>query len=594
MANDTQIYEYEGKHYQVPKGTTPEEFEAFIGAQQGPTTEAKDFVPPTSPVPKPGVLGRPAMPGVSSHYAGPQSMALTPHGRESRDLPGTLMKEPFKRMALGGEELTGYAPGQKDSEIQKGLHDVITGAGEAVAPVALPVAAAMAPVGTAVGLGLGYLGQKGGYEGTKKLGGSEDTANLVGDVTGLVAGGVGSQIPEAIHQGAMQDPDVAALKALKRGTGKKAISTLEDVTTARPYLKGAENLEDLQGKIPAAKAEIWKPYLDALQKFGHNTVNGPDGPNTVEYYENERLKTSAQLASIREAPVSAQYTAAQKQANIAEIMDRNKAIEAAIDPELQKAGIDPELIRETHGGIKGVQKATEGRSTLTEKKPFGFGKIKDINVTKPATWLGKPLEGIRDIAAGRPLWSGSPTDVNVREGFRTGGDKPNLSPFPPVAQQGPLAFGGPLQPTGPLFQNPASTNPAPVTPQTIGQKFAGRPSAPQPVVPPVGHQFGLGEATPGSLFEHTASVGEKQRPPLPKNITPEVPVGTQSNLLPSPGPLFNAPTEPVGKAGYMTMGQKEGLQKLGYSAQLIKQIPPKVANVLIKNKVTPDRLMKGK
>lgn len=596
MAKDTQIYQYEGKSYEVPKGTTPEEFNSFL-SNQG-TTEAKDFKPPLAPVPQLGVLGRPAMPGVSSHYAGPQSVALSPLERESRNAPGNLIKAPFKRMGLGAEELTGYAPGQTDSEVQKGLHDVVTGAGEAIAPVALPLAAAAAPVATVTGLGLGMLGQQAGHAGVKALGGSEDTANLVGDATGLVSGMFGAGSPEAVSDAAKENPDVAALKALKTGGGKKAIGSLEDVQTSRPYLKGAKNLADLQEKLPATKTEVWKPYLDALEQVGKNNVAGPDGPNTVEYYEEERLKTAAKLSAIRSSSPYLQQVADQKGEGIAALSERNTAIEAAIDPELAKTGIDPDLIRQTYGGLKGIERATEGRSTLTDNKPFGLGKMaKKFDIMHPFQSLSEIGSGIRDIAAGRPLWSGSPTDVAVKEGFRTGGDKPNLTPLTPQ-----LPLTGTAGGVGPLFGQSGSPSPTPPPngPQgfpTLGTQAGMRPSAPVVAPLPVGHQFDLGQATPGSLFEHTGSIGEKQRPslfsmqPKPPALPP---LGTQGELIPTPGSLFNAPHEPGTKppTSFMTQGQMEGLKKLGYPDELIKNITPRVANTLIKGKVTVQQLMK--
>lgn len=63
--------------------------------------EYKDLVEPIpgdvpgrqtiAPPPTSSVLSRPAMPGVASRYAGPQSRALSPKIRESRNLPGEIM-----------------------------------------------------------------------------------------------------------------------------------------------------------------------------------------------------------------------------------------------------------------------------------------------------------------------------------------------------------------------------------------------------------------------------------------------------------------------------------------------------------------------
>lgn len=252
-------------------------------------------------------------------------------------------------------------------------------------------------------------------------------------VEGLVRGGT------ALRSAAMMDPDVAAAKALRTGGGAKALRSEANVDTARPYLKGAQNLEDLQSRIPAAKSEIWKPYSDAVDQVGHVSVDGPDGPSTVRELEQERLKTSAQLSAARNMKPTDLQTAIQKDQSIAELTKRDAAIKGAIDPELRKTGIDPGKIRQTFGGVKGIEASVSGRSTLTETpRKYGFGKMGNIQLTRPSTWIGQPLSGVRDLVAGRPLFSGAPTDVAVREGFRTGGEKPNLAPFAPTIQQRPI------------------------------------------------------------------------------------------------------------------------------------------------------------
>jgi hypothetical protein len=68
-----------------------------------------------------------------------------------------------------------------------------------------------------------------------------------------------------------------------------------------------------------------------------------------------------------------------------------------------------------------------GKSTLAEAdQPYGFGKIAKIDFTHPLQAPANIASGVRDLAAGRPWWSGKPTDVNLREAFRTGGPKPDF------------------------------------------------------------------------------------------------------------------------------------------------------------------------
>lgn len=287
------------------------------------------------------------------------------------------------------------------------------------------------------------------FSGGNIAGGLGTTAALAAPVVMGPAIEGAARIPEGIRgirNAAMEDPNVAAQRAL-RPSAKKAIQTQSNLQTARPYLQGAESLEDLQSKIPAAKAEIWKPYSDAIEKVGGKQVQGPDGPTTVAELEKERLKTSADLQSVRKMNPSDRQAVLQKQSSVKELMDRDKAIKAALDPELQSAGVDPKLIREVHGSVQGINKLVEGRNTLTENRRYGLGRMaQDVQITKPGSYIPAIGTGIRDVVAGRPLWSGSPTDVAVREGFRIGGEKPNLTPGPVAAPSGlpqgnPTPFG---------------------------------------------------------------------------------------------------------------------------------------------------------
>jgi hypothetical protein len=286
------------------------------------------------------------------------------------------------------------------------------------------------------------------------LRGMEHQADI-GNASGVLAEGAvpageaaigygASKVLPKISNALKEEPNVAAQSALKPPRAK-AVRAQENLETARPYLKGATSLEDLQGKIPGAKQEVWQPYNQAIDAIGDKKVTGPDGPTTVRQLEQERLKTSAQLQAARSMNPTDIQAAMQKAQSVADLAKRDAAIKSVLDPQLQSAGIDPQLIRQVHGSIKGIEKLVEGRNTLTEPdKPFGFGRMANITLAKPRTWIGEPAKGLADIVAGRPLWSGKPTDVAVREGFRVGGEKPDFgipmgrtSPFNPPARMLP-------------------------------------------------------------------------------------------------------------------------------------------------------------
>lgn len=244
----------------------------------------------------------------------------------------------------------------------------------------------------------------------------------------------------AIRSAAIGDLDAAALRGLQVGPkSPKTLGTLRSIDTARPYLQGAKNLEDLQGKIPAAKAEIWAPYQQAVEGIGDRPVKGPDGITTVRDLEAERLQLSALNRGLKKQLPEAIQLAQQKGMTQAELLAREKAVVSALDPELSKTGIDPKAIRKTFGGVSEVGGRVSGKSTLIEKpQESGLGKIANLSLEHPLQAPGKILGGIRDIAAGRPLFEAKPTDLGIREGFRLAGPKPNLGEFRPPTVAGLL------------------------------------------------------------------------------------------------------------------------------------------------------------
>jgi hypothetical protein len=264
----------------------------------------------------------------------------------------------------------------------------------------------------------------------------ETTEGVAGNLLGTAAAaplfegaaGMAGDALSGIREAAMGDPNIAALKGLRVApSSAKSLSTLKSVEGARPYLQGVKSLEDVQARVPAAKNEIWGPYQKTVDAIGPQKVQGPDGPTTVSDLENERLQISANLRALKQGGPEAVQLATQKGMNQADLLAREKAVQSALDPHLEQAGIDPKLIRATFSNVAQVGGRVAGKSTLAEpSQPYGFGRMANIKLGSPKTWLGQPLEGVRDIAAGRPLWSGKPTDINLREAFRTGGPKPDF------------------------------------------------------------------------------------------------------------------------------------------------------------------------
>ncbi len=120
----------------------------------------------------------------------------------------------------GVEEL--MTPGKR----KEGLHHVITGAGKAAAVPFLAPALAAAPVATMYGLAAGTAGSYAGTGVAKMAGANDDTADLVGDATGLVAGGlaggpgrVGEATRGAVTEGIKHAPVVGWADRNQKGIG---------------------------------------------------------------------------------------------------------------------------------------------------------------------------------------------------------------------------------------------------------------------------------------------------------------------------------------------------------------------------------------
>jgi len=338
---------------------------------------------------------------------------------------------------------------------------------------------------------------------------------------------------------------------------KFAQRAIQSTEGARPYLQGAQNLQDIQSKIPAAKAEVWGPYQDTINAIGGKSVTGPDGPTTIGDLEKQRLELSALNRGLKNGDPASLQLAQQKGLSQADALAKEKAVQNALDPHLENAGIDPKLIRKTFGQISDVGSRVAGRSTLAEPSTrFGLGRAANLSIKNPLAAPEEVIGGVRDIVAGRPLFRGKATDVAIREGFRRGGAKPDLGSFDPQSQVAPenrqlpapgipdaeYTMGGEGSPARP------SPAPAPPTPSVITPAPDAVPQLPAQASPD-----STGAATvqpsnpPPPLNAGTAST--RTRPPLPPNpqptpagratVTPEGVAIPERKLLPAPSPKTN-------------------------------------------------------
>lgn len=265
------------------------------------------------------------------------------------------------------------------------------------------------------------------------------TGAVLGEVGGAALGGI-KAVGSAARTAAIGDTDAAALRGLRvPANGKKVLPMQSSVQTARPFLQGANSLEDLQARVAQAKSEIFDPYKQTLDAVGDNPVKGPDGMTTIRALEDERQELSAMNRGLKTGDPSALRLAEQKGMSQAESLAREKAIQAHLDPALSQFGIDPQGIRKAYGSVSRIGNQVEGRSTLLEKpQPSGLGKIGQISLKQPLQAPAQILSGMRDIVAGRPMFSMSPSDVGVREGFASAGPKPDFGKYTPFKPNGLL------------------------------------------------------------------------------------------------------------------------------------------------------------
>ena len=364
----------------------------------------------------------------------------------------------------------------------------------------------------------------------------------------------------AIGEAAMGNPDVAALRSLKVGPDTKAASrTLSAVDISRPYLKGVKTQAEAQSRIAPAKAEVWAPRQAVVDQFGTEKVHGPDGPSTMAELEAERVQLSAINRGLKVGDPSALKLAEQKGLSQAQAIERERAINQSLDAAIGRHGVDSQAVRKTFAGLSRVEGRLSGRMGELETAPMGLGKI--VRGARVGGGIGgggeiqghggfftEPLYRVgqagRDIAAGRGWWSGHPADINIREGFRVGGEKPNLGR--------PIIEGEPVLPPPP--QLPRRTGGTTVLPSGEGQIAfpPQRPQLPSGVrgILPASSPYDLSYEMPPNLSGTSALArlpGREYPTAIGPRITPRA--GYSAPVTGEPKPPTGAPAKSVSVRG---------------------------------------------
>jgi hypothetical protein len=163
---------------------------------------------------------------------GDPSYALAHPSKPTGEVPGSFEGHPEnigEYVPASAGEMAGGTGDVVRGDIAKGLHRIISGAGNATRPVA-PFVAAAAPVATGAAMVTGAAGQQVGKRGSQALGATEDQSDLIGDITGLASGYGASKVGPYIKP-------VAG--ALAKGYAKKIIP--QEAVDAYQAVKATRN-----------------------------------------------------------------------------------------------------------------------------------------------------------------------------------------------------------------------------------------------------------------------------------------------------------------------------------------------------------------
>jgi len=362
--------------------------------------------------------------------------------------------------------------------------------------------------------------------------GSLGTGAILGEGAGRALG-VAADAGSNIRNAAIGDPNAAALRGLQIGPKSDAqLSTLKSVERSRPYLSGATSQADMQARLKPAMEEVWNPYKSSVDAIGNRQIQGPDGMTTVRELEAERQRLSALNRGVKSGNPSDIQQAIQEGRTPAQLIEREAQVQSLLDPHLESTGIKPAATRGTYGALADVRGRVEGKTTLNEKpQPSGFGRMLSMKLDKPSTIIGEPAQGMRDIIAGRPMWSAKPTDLGIREGFATGGPKPDLGTLqsPNLASHRPVGLPAPAIQLGrsPMPQGtPVGYRPPPIAADTIPMRTGKLLNA-----PPI-QLGGTVEGPKGQAFRYDTTAMRQGRI-LPPSTADDIPLSSHADIFPN-------------------------------------------------------------
>ena len=358
-------------------------------------THLANTAPPVKPTSALGTIQ-----GMMSADIGENSRLPTPPGQLPRIAFSNSMGTPI---AQGIEAMAqGTAP-----DIARGASKVIRGAGEAIAPIAIPIGLAAAPAATVMGMAGGGISAAGASAGLHALGAQAPYADLGSDVAGLLggaaAGWLGGKVADLgpMAKAILNDPEArtAALEMLPKGHQAavfiKRAGIVLDAAKAQQPAPNSELLDELaqwSSKKPFAKldptdqAKI-RSMADRMQQPTQDPA-APYVPQTPPiYYKPQPFGPQAPTPQV-EIPSTVQSLPGQPEAKIATPPGVRQE-----SPSGQQGGILSQPEVQNRESLVNRAEQLARKAGITEKDfetPEGIAKIQKL----------APVEGISVNQAG--------------------------------------------------------------------------------------------------------------------------------------------------------------------------------------------------
>lgn len=286
--------------------------------------------------------------------------------------------------ASGGEIAGGVGEILKGN-VSRGLHRIISGTGNAAAPVAAlvgPAMAAAAPVSTALSLAGGVAGNKVAEAGAEALGASPDQSALAGDIGGLIGGVAAAKLPAAASRTVLlgKTPQEAYQSALKPST------TIPLAKVERIVNTGLEN------EIPVSKSgsEKLSSLLDDLHDRVTAEIGAGQGKTVNKFKVASRLSNTADKFATQVNP-EADLNAVSDAGN--EFLRTQPGEIPAADAQALKVGTYRQLGSKAYGELKGA--TIESQKALArgikEELANQFPELSSLNAAEGSMYDLQPV-----------------------------------------------------------------------------------------------------------------------------------------------------------------------------------------------------------